>query len=324
MDRLTAEQIRQNSITGDAWASSAAHRTVLTSQVIRERPPGAARLCVLGAGNSNDLDLQRLATEFQEIHLVDLDATALLLGVDRQGLLSLQAPQADAPLEVRGGVHGPHLRERFVARQARSEIAAIACHGFVDLSGIIKRINHWTPDRAPASAEIDACIRSACERTAPVPPGSFDFVVSTCVLGPMIESVVRSLARQHPRFAEVVTAIRDRHLRMLLELLAPGGCGVLISEIVTSDALPELDTASDEAIPRLVDQFDANEQLGENRAIPPQIGPLAVADWFKTDAAAIECATDVELLRPWRWRVGPKTLAVYMLQFRKRASSLDF
>ena len=33
---------------------------------------GVAALCVLGAGNCNDLDLRRLSSLFDEVHLVDL------------------------------------------------------------------------------------------------------------------------------------------------------------------------------------------------------------------------------------------------------------
>ena len=40
-------------------------------------------LCVLGAGNGNDLDLARLATLFDRIHLVDIDADALRAGTSR-------------------------------------------------------------------------------------------------------------------------------------------------------------------------------------------------------------------------------------------------
>ena len=48
--------------------------------------PGMAdgSLCVLGAGNCNDLDLIRLASEFQRVTLVDLDREAMEFGVAHQ------------------------------------------------------------------------------------------------------------------------------------------------------------------------------------------------------------------------------------------------
>jgi hypothetical protein len=44
--------------------------------VDQSRAAAGARLCVLGAGNGNDFDLESLLAAHREVHLVDLDADA--------------------------------------------------------------------------------------------------------------------------------------------------------------------------------------------------------------------------------------------------------
>ena len=44
------------------------------------------RLCLLGAGNCNDVDLRRLLGVYREIHLVDCDAEALSAALEHQSL----------------------------------------------------------------------------------------------------------------------------------------------------------------------------------------------------------------------------------------------
>ena len=71
-----------NEQTKDAWDLFASHRvqmTALIEQAVGVLPLsfGKPTLCVLGAGNGNDLDLAKIAPQFSEIRLVDLDPTAL-------------------------------------------------------------------------------------------------------------------------------------------------------------------------------------------------------------------------------------------------------
>jgi hypothetical protein len=64
-------------------------------------------VCVLGAGWCNDVDLERLALAFSEIHLVDLDSSTLAL--DRS--------------------HGPHLLRLRVAHFASRRVSGCARGG---------------------------------------------------------------------------------------------------------------------------------------------------------------------------------------------------
>src|SRR6185437_4823832 len=86
MDRLGRRQIAFNATSRDQWEAFAEHRRCLTAVLARGPTVGRSRLCVLGAGNTNDLDLTALLTAHREVHLVDIDSQALALGVARQGV----------------------------------------------------------------------------------------------------------------------------------------------------------------------------------------------------------------------------------------------
>jgi hypothetical protein len=89
-------QTLSNLQTQGAWERCFSHRgrvTNLLTAAAREN----GQLCVLGAGNCNDLDLKELQQVFTEIHLVDLDAAAVEAGVARQrpspaGAIAIHAP----------------------------------------------------------------------------------------------------------------------------------------------------------------------------------------------------------------------------------------
>jgi len=84
VNRLTEVPARRNAITRDNWTAYANHRRTVTGHLAVGRAPGCDRLCVLGAGNANDLELPILAVMCREVHLVDLDADALALGIARR------------------------------------------------------------------------------------------------------------------------------------------------------------------------------------------------------------------------------------------------
>src|SRR6188768_4458531 len=116
----------ERSNRGPDWQLYAAHREKFTQTVLSlasSAPNGAARLCVLGAGKCNDLDLTRLSQAFREVHLVDLDAASLASAVSREQ---------------------PEVRNR------------LQPHAPVDLSLLSsKRASKWQR-RAPTPAELDA------------------------------------------------------------------------------------------------------------------------------------------------------------------------
>jgi hypothetical protein len=85
-------------------------------------PAAGGSLCVLGAGNCNDLDLGSLHSRFGEIHLVDLDRAALEAAVARQQVPDVSWIRLHAPHDLTGVIdeltHGSSadaLKERIRA-----------------------------------------------------------------------------------------------------------------------------------------------------------------------------------------------------------------
>ena len=57
---LVARQLRLNRETLDNWPLYRSHREAVADLICRPPQPASARLCILGAGNCNDLDLARI------------------------------------------------------------------------------------------------------------------------------------------------------------------------------------------------------------------------------------------------------------------------
>src|SRR4051794_34316785 len=71
---------RGNRVGRALWDRYAHHRAQVTAAILALAPPADApggRLCLLGAGNGNDLGLEELCPRFAELHLVDIDPGAL-------------------------------------------------------------------------------------------------------------------------------------------------------------------------------------------------------------------------------------------------------
>ncbi len=63
----------------------------------------------------------------------------------------------------------------------------------------------------------------------PAVPDRFEVVASMCLLTQIIDSVV-SITGPGAVPMELVGALRQRHLRLLAELLLPGGIGILVTD----------------------------------------------------------------------------------------------
>jgi hypothetical protein len=192
---------------GPDWELYAAHREKFTQAVLSGAPSSPGRLCVLGAGKCNDLDLTRLSQAFREVHLVDLEAPALASAVSRE------------PPEVRR-----HLLP----------------HAPVDLSVLSpKRASKWQR-RAPTPAELEATAESALQSILARLPGPFDVVVSACVLTQLGFALNQSFRDSHPFAGALRLSIVRTHLRTLLGLTAPQGRALFVSDLTASSHYPAL------------------------------------------------------------------------------------
>jgi hypothetical protein len=163
-------------------------------------------LCVLGAGNLNDLDLDRLLHLYERVDLADLDVDAVHAGL---------------------------------ARQKDIATAAVRVQGPIDLSGILDRLPAGSHEGDDAAALCDALAHHRCM----VEGAPFDVTLSAGLLTQLLQAVVDSSLAPDDVVA-VSLALRDKHLADLVHLTGPGGTLVLVTDVVsTTTAAQLLDTA---------------------------------------------------------------------------------
>jgi hypothetical protein len=291
MPGIQQEQIRRNEGSAECWQRYAGHRRVV-SDLLLETPVTRSRpvLCVLGAGNCNDLDLPRLADRFAKLQLVDLDDQALRRGVSQQKL---------------------------------GEIAEVEVHGGVDLSGLIRLLDRWTAEAPVPADQVQGVLRQAEPPISDfpfgtgVPPalaglaGNMDVVASVCLLSQLVETVVHCLGNTHPCFLDMIFFMRRTHLRLMLELLHDGSRGLLVTDFVSSDTCPQLVDVSPERLASLCAELIAQRNFFTG------LNPMAIANCLRQDPAFQNRIGDVQVSSPWTWQYLARTYAVAAISFTK-------
>ncbi len=268
MNPLAAAQAEGNAESRERWDLFGGHREHVTELLC---DAGRGRLCVLGAGNCNDLDLPKLLASFREVHLVDPDAAALEQGVARQG----------------------------VAGQP-----ALRLHGGIDVSGMFDVMGGWSAVTPVQDTDLLACVRRPAERVAPALPGPFDVVASVCLLSQLLSAIGSTITREHARYPELLFAVRGGHLNLLLHLLRPGGTGFLVTDVVSSETLPDLAGADLTALAATGNFFDG-------------LNPVVLESLFRTAPALAGGLVEVTTFPAWRWEFGPRAYLVWAVRFRK-------
>lgn len=261
---------------------------ILGASEVREHSPEAGHgrgysLTVLGAGNCRDLDLVRLSSAFSEIRLVDLDQNALDSGLREQAMNDRPERRLSDFVQTFGPV------------DLASPLATVCSEDFSD----------------------HAKVRDLCEKLSspfavpPVPKS--DIVVSACVLSQMILTLVNSVTEQHAEFLTLLQALRRGHFARMLQLMTPGGRGLFISDVVSSETLAELLSTNEKELPRLLASCFQKGNFFSG------LNPGVVCQELQTVPRLVSNATDVRVHAPWLWIMGPRTYAVYAVSFRKTA-----
>ena len=279
---ILQQQSRFNSVTRKNWELFASHRERTTDLICEsfgrsQRPAANSSLAILGAGNGNDLDLKTLAAKFAKIHLFDFDATALEY---------LQAEQLNDPQTAQSVVIEPPVDLTGAAIELESLTGKLTEAQAVELGAKLQSVNHVLPDR------------------------TFDLVVSTCLLTQLLNYVVHCVGQEAEFKNYLMIKIRDGHLKLMSQLIRPAGVGVLVTDFVCSDTLPELNEATtDQAVLKL------SRKAIENRNFFTGANPWAVKDSL---AKMIQEPPDLpwSIAPPWRWKIGPRrSFAVTAISF---------
>ena len=270
--KISEQQAGYNANTRDRWKSFENHRqhtTQFICDAIKYLPLtwSEPTIAVLGAGNGNDLELETIAESFSKIHLFDFDPTALEY---------LKAQQLGGALSNTVVVEPP-----------------------VDLSGISAQLDDLPENQTePWALELGEKTRQVKDV---LPDQQFDVVVSTCLTTQLLAGIVNSLGDDSPFKDFMLIAIRDGHLKLMEKLIRPGGAGVLITDFVSSDTLPELATIDDAPETVLATARKAIDQRNFFTGTNP---------WAMKDALAKLISEDPfepwSIAPPWRWQIGEK------------------
>jgi hypothetical protein len=202
--------VENNARTASHWELYAEHRERLNALVAAhgKRP----RVAILGAGNGNDLDLDALARQFRQVHLADVDGTALERSARRAS---------------------PEARRRLELHRGR------------DLSGLLPVLPAWR-DNPPSPVELEGAISFAGALVASRLPGPFDLVVSDCLLSQISWTCFQALS-EGPLLNDVLEVALAAHLRALVALTKPGGRALLVTDVVSTETVALDDPALDRA-----------------------------------------------------------------------------
>lgn len=276
MNRLAAEQARRNRLRDGEWQWAANHRGEVTRRLVSLAAP-QKRVCILGAGNCNDLDLAALAGAYREIHLVDIDGEALHRGMRRQ------SPPSPARIFLHGGIELTGIGDALAARSDAGD---------------------WHPPAA------DDPLATADEPGNFGLSGPFEVVASVGVLSQLIDGVNSTVPEQVPWRWPLLFAVRTGHLRLCARLAAPGGHGFLATDFVSSVTCPGLADTPESELPALV------EQLAAQRNFFHGLNPVLLPSLFASDVVLRELTLGAQPNSYWLWHQRARCFAVLGLTFR--------
>lgn len=283
--RVAKMHAQGNQRSRDGWELYRTHRERLTRTIdaVGERvgvqPGSASSLVLLGAGNCNDVELPALAARFHEIHLVDIDATAI---------------------ERARQLQPPAIAERIVT------------HGGVELTGLLHRLDRWKSRPPDAAALEQAVAEGAAAIAARLPMGRADVAVSCCLMSQLGWSLDAAVSDDrarpgerggaaagdgdHETGVELRVATIAVHLRTLAGLCRGGGAALLASDIVSSDLYPLDELPEDIDLKAL-----AAELIAQQQVVYAGANPLLVSRTLRRDAVARDAFAPLEVLDPWLW-----------------------
>lgn len=231
---------------------------------------------VLGAGNCMDLDLQQLAMLFHKVTLLDVDRRAVESGVNAVESLQTSRVEILAPIDLAFPL-------------ATTQAAALS--GTDSIAQFCKQLESPLATLSVAPADV---------------------VVSTCVLSQILSVLTNLVADKHPQFLSLIQAVRRGHLVRMLQLLKPGGRGILISDLVSSETTPSLSSIDSVSLPKLLAQALATGNFFSG------LHPGIMLQDLETGLNIAPYIESPVMVAPWRWQMGPRTYAVYAINFRKR------
>lgn len=277
LNELFEDEFRLNQASRPNWELGAGHRETLTRHLTGLAGNKKGRLCVLGAGNCNDIDLKRLLQDYSEIHLVDLDQHALEYGVQSQAV---------------------------------TDGAPVFLH-VCDLTSVGPDLAALKATNGQAEADVTEIIQKLSSPVALKIPGPFDVVSSTCVLSQLIHQAVNAIGETHPQFESLMVAIRSQHFRTIIDFICDGGAGLVVSDFVSSESAPDMKDVPDIQFPEYLSQLLASRNFFHG------VHPGILFSLLVGNSPLGSQVYNAEMLSPWRWDLGVRQYAVAAIRFHR-------
>ncbi len=276
---VVEEQVTANASGAGLRAEFEGHRRKVTALLVERARSADAKLCLLGVGNGNDVDLEALSERYAEIHLVDLDPDAVA---------------------------------RAVASVPPAVAAKLVSHAPLDVSGVLDKLERWGALRVTPEELIghpDATAQAVVQKTG----GPFDVVASTCLLTQIQRAPVAVLGDSHRLFQAVRHTLTVTHLRVLSALVRPGGTALFITDI-SADSITSL--PDDDGVKNLVPLVSLLVQEGSVFQVAQ---PELIRTMVRDDPVLARQSTASPVLDAWFWQNGPgNRFLVYALELQRR------
>lgn len=261
-----------------AWTNCASHREQLRKILVQVGGNRRGELCVWGAGPCNDLELDTLCRYYRHITLVDMDSATL-----------------NAALQVR-------------QLDQSDQITAV---GGTDLSGIHSLVDQYR--HRPEKGLLHRIQQTASQHQLDL-PDQFDVLISTCLLSQIFIHLVRVLEDQAREMVETLQIVRRRHLELMLEHTRPGGAAILVTDVTSSDALPEL----------LVPDPDLDQLLRDTICQGNHfhgLNPLSIDQTIRSEPSLSSQIDSFQVSRPWIWNATARTYCCLAFLMNKKKTA---
>ncbi len=311
--RIVEEHQRRNRTTVDASQAFQEHRSRVTSQILEMRRTDDDRLCLLGAGNCNDVDLNELASNFRQITLVDIDRQAVEFGLARQSVHSAAHHKFNilAPYDVCGLLSVfAHPSSSLQDRYSRILEVLKECGPFL----VPREPSLATSPMGPHQLDLATHDEPANNDNRLRPESSthlVDCIASCCLMSQLVDTLHMGLGQSAEVYLPLVLGLRKQHLKRMHATLIPGGRGVMFIDFVSSQTLPELARVDSSSIAALLFQALQNKNFFTG------LNPFAIQREMQT-SAEFTGFTDITLHSPWKWDIGGKQFGVAAISFTKR------
>ncbi|MCW3085858.1 MAG: hypothetical protein JWP12_3224 [Bacteroidetes bacterium] len=210
IQEVIQDHIEFNKETSQNWDLYTGHRNKVMQSILAYSPKQATTICILGAGNCNDIDLHLLVKRFQEVHLIDIDTKAILDGICRQNIKD--STQIIIHSEEFSGIYNK-LAEWKQFNPSEKAIGNL--------------LNELNVDNEPAISHYQ----------------KFDVVVSVCVQSQITHSINSTLLSSSGKY-QLSLAARNSHLNLLLNL-TDHGLVLFINDLVDLKTEFDVSDASD-------------------------------------------------------------------------------